>query len=380
MSWNYEEGPAKNAGVCNGGSRLEEALQELEAWKTKTEKANDEKDRLLLKKMEESDTKAVAQQKVFDLMKGQDECKEEFSTALVQNEILQIGKRQQDLQEELKSLQLQLKDKRMKTTELSQRFKVIAKSLHTKINFTGRNQEERTNRSQLIRGVFAVSQRPFVLLQGQHALITFEEEKVASHVLKMPRCPVSAGADRLFVKPKKVALKSASRFEVHLSTCRKTLKVSNIRSTLPEERIRDRLEMSFSRPSQGGGEVESLEYKRNLGTGQVTFLQPGVSETLALKGSYRVDLESGVDVEVAPNYKEQLDGFQTFSCSSERTVLLADIDDTGDVEDLQDQLEIHFQKPGNGGGEIENIVYVPKGEALQAVFLCEAMETEGAQS
>lgn len=63
--------------------------------------------------------------------------------------------------------------------------------------------------------------------------------------------------------------------QVHLSTCRKTLKVSNIRSTLPEERIRDRLEMSFSRPSQGGGEVESLEYKQNLGTGQVTFLHPG---------------------------------------------------------------------------------------------------------
>lgn len=52
--------------------------------KTKTEKANDEKDRLLLKKMEESDTKAHAQQKVFLLMKGQEECKEEFSTALVQ--------------------------------------------------------------------------------------------------------------------------------------------------------------------------------------------------------------------------------------------------------------------------------------------------------
>lgn len=52
--------------------------------KTKTEKANDEKDRLLLKKMEESDTKAHAQRKVFDLMKGQEECKEEFSTALVQ--------------------------------------------------------------------------------------------------------------------------------------------------------------------------------------------------------------------------------------------------------------------------------------------------------
>lgn len=72
--------------------------------------------------------------------------------------------------------------------------------------------------------------------------------------------------------------------------------------------------------------------------------------------------------------------FQIFSCSSERTILLADIDGTSDVEDLQDQLEIHFQKPGNGGGEIEDIVYVPKGDPKQAIFLCEAMETEENQS
>lgn len=47
------------------------------------------------------------------------------------------------------------------------------------------------------------------------------------------------------------------------------------------------------------------------------------------------------------------------------------------MEDLQDQLEIYFQKPSNGGGEIEEVVCVPKGEALQAFFLCEAMKTEG---
>lgn len=47
------------------------------------------------------------------------------------------------------------------------------------------------------------------------------------------------------------------------------------------------------------------------------------------------------------------------------------------MEDLQDQLEIYFQKPSNSGGEIEDIVCVPKGEVLQAVFLSEAMKTEG---
>lgn len=53
------------------------------------------------------------------------------------------------------------------------------------------------------------------------------------------------------------------------------LKVSNIPASMPEERMKDRLEMSFSRPSRGGGEVESVEYDNNSGTGQITFLHPG---------------------------------------------------------------------------------------------------------
>lgn len=48
---------------------------------------------------------------------------------------------------------------------------------HTKVNFRSQNKEERIDNSQLIRGMFAISQRPSMLLQGQHALITFEEKK-----------------------------------------------------------------------------------------------------------------------------------------------------------------------------------------------------------
>lgn len=41
-----------------------------------------------------------------------------------QDEILQLGKRKQEFVEELKSLQVQLREKRAKSTELSKRFKV----------------------------------------------------------------------------------------------------------------------------------------------------------------------------------------------------------------------------------------------------------------
>lgn len=61
---------------------------------------------------------------------------------------------------------------------------------------------------------------------------------------------------------------------------------------------------------------------------------------------------------------------QTFCGTTTRTVLLDDIIDVEDEEDLQDHLEIHFQKPSNNGGEIECIRYISKGKALRA-FFCE---------
>lgn len=65
--------------------------------------------------------------------------------------------------------------------------------------------------------------------------------------------------------------------------------------------------------------------------------------------------------------------FQTFCGSPKRTILLDDIKDMSDEEDLQDYLEIHFQKPSNCGGEIESIKYLSGGKNALAVF-CEVME------
>lgn len=49
-------------------------------------------------------------------------------------------------------------------------------------------------------------------------------------------------------------------------------------------------------------------------------------------------------------------------------MLLGGIQGLMDEEDLQDHLEIHFQKPSNYGGEVENIQYVPDGKELTAFF------------
>lgn len=47
-----------------------------------------------------------------------------------------------------------------------------------------------------------------------------------------------------------------------------------------------------------------------------------------------------------------------------------------DEETVQDMIEIHFQKPSNGGGEIEKIKYTSRG----AAYVCFEEDTGNAAS
>ncbi|KAK9538145.1 hypothetical protein VZT92_005698 [Zoarces viviparus] len=362
----------EDGGLEEEARETEEAKKELETWKTKAEKADDVKARLILEKLEEDEAKEKAKQEMMAHVKKQEECQKEFklNMSTVQEEILLLGGHRHVLLDRLKRCQAALEAKRAESTKLKQKFKIYAQIPDTEVEFRAPSKEEGDDNSQPIRGVFAISQRPTVLLQGGQALITFEEEKVASQILKIAKCSVSCENISLDVKPRRITMEPAVKFEVHLDVSRKQLKVSNVPLSIPEERTKEHLEMSFSRPSRGGGEVDGVEYDRNTGTGQITFLHPGVAEGLALSGRYRVDLDSEVNVLVGPVYKYQLCKFQTFCGAPKRTVLLNDIEDKGDEEDLQDHLEIHFQKPSNFGGEIESIQYASRGKALQA-FFCE---------
>ncbi|KAM7406810.1 hypothetical protein PAMA_002839 [Pampus argenteus] len=362
----------KMVGGLEEDNQLVDAKKELEIWKAKVEKADDVKARLTLEKLEEDEAKTKAQQEMFACVKNQQECQKEFTESMkaVQDDILKLGKHKQFLLDKLKRCQAELEAKKTKSTKLKQKFKIYAQIPDTEVKFTCQNKEESDDNNQPIREVFSISQCPTVLLQGGQALITFEEEKVASQILKIAKCSVSCEHTSLDVKAKRITMDPAVKFEIHLSVFTKELMVSNVPPSVPEERMRDRLEISFSRPSRGGGEVERVEYDKDTGTGQITFLHPGVAEGLALRGRYRVDLDSEVNVQVGPIYKYQLRKFETFCGTPKRTIIINDIENVEDEEDLQDHLEIHFQKPNNYGGEIESIKYISRGKALRA-FFCE---------
>ncbi|MGH0142109.1 UNVERIFIED_CONTAM: hypothetical protein FKN15_041283 [Acipenser sinensis] len=205
-----------------------------------------------------------------------------------------------------------------------------------------------------IQGQFSIIQNPALTLSGGQALITFEEEQVAERILRLARCPVTVDSAKMDVKPSRVALDTAVKFE-----------------------IRDKLELNFSKPSLGGGEVENVEYNKDSGTAVITFLHTGVAERLAMMKTYPFDTGHKVsEVFVSLCTEHRLKKFQTFCGTSRRTVLLSGISDVLDEEDLQDNLEIHFQKPNNYGGEVENIKYNAQGQTTVAYFNEETVGSE----
>ncbi|XP_037542695.1 N-myc-interactor [Nematolebias whitei] len=359
----------------------QEAVKELKELQSKVEKADDVKARLILEKLKEEDVKKKAQQEMMAHLEKQKSFKEDADQNLnqLQGEIQKLSKQKQDLLDKLRRCQDQLEAQRAESTKLKQKFKIHAQIPNTDVKFLsqmkeGQDEVEREDGGQLIRGVFTISQRTSVLLRGGQALLTFEEEKVASKVLKMMSCLVICDDNTLDVKPKKITMDNPVKFQIHLDVSRKDLEVFDIPPAMPAERMKDRLEMSFSRPSRGGGEVERVDYDEKRGMGHITFLHPGVAVNLAMRGEYRAHLESDVNLKVGPTYRYDLQKFQTFCGSAKRTILLDDIEDAEDEEDLQDQLEIHFQKPSNSGGEIESIKYISKGKVLQAFFCKDLMD------
>ncbi|KAL6485163.1 hypothetical protein MHYP_G00072080 [Metynnis hypsauchen] len=373
-------------GECPSTSaqQMADALEELEKWKKKVQAADDEKSRLLLEKLDTEDKKKKAQQETTELMKEAEQLTADYNKTFqaIQDEMIHLHNAKQDLLKKLQHYKEQLKTKKTETDSLQQRFKIKAQIPKKKMKFTHVDEEaagESENGENMVpntRAVFTITQRPSVLLKGGQALITFEEEKVADQILRLAKCSVTCDRSKIDVKPHSLSLDPSVKFEVHITVSKKTIKFSNAPPIMPEERMRDRLELSFSKPSRGGGEVESVEYDSKTGTGRITFLNTGVAENLVLKQKFYVSIGHGMEVNVAPLFEFQLKKFQTFSGVPKRTVLLKGIQDVTDEEDLQDHLEIHFQKPSNYGGEVESIKYVSAGNELTAFFVEDSAEVE----
>ncbi|XP_041922510.1 N-myc-interactor isoform X1 [Alosa sapidissima] len=349
---------------------LKRAQADLEQWKMKVEKADQEKSRLTLEKLDTDETKKKAQNSTSVIMQAQAQLAMDSDNKIKEIEIQlqKIDQENRDLRNKLQKLDEERKAKKADTDNLQRRFKIRAKIPEKRVKFSGVEIEQDSLSSPDTEGVFTITQRPFTLLSGGEALITFEEEKVAQQILRLAKCSVALDQTKMDIKPLCLNLEPSVKFEVHLNVSKKTVQVSQAPPFLPEERMRDRLEISFSRPSRGGGEVERVSYDKRSGTAEITFLNTGVAERLALRGKYPVDTGREMIVDVAPLYNYRLKKFQTYCGTPKRSILLSGIQDSMEEEDLQDHLEIHFQKPSNYGGEIESIKYVSTGNEVKAFF------------
>ncbi|MEQ2216467.1 hypothetical protein XENOCAPTIV_016657, partial [Xenoophorus captivus] len=104
---------------------LEDVKKELKELKAKVEKADDNKARMLLEKLEEGEAKANAQQEMMAYVKKQELCQKEFIQQLdiVQDEIQRLSKHKQDIQDKLSRCKAELEAKRAETSKLTQKFK-----------------------------------------------------------------------------------------------------------------------------------------------------------------------------------------------------------------------------------------------------------------
>ncbi|XP_037705352.1 N-myc-interactor [Choloepus didactylus] len=259
-----------------------------------------------------------------------------------------IEKENIQLKEEIQELEVKLQ-------EATRGFQIKEDIPETKMKFTSVQNPENDSQFLNISYSFQVSsQIPYELQKGQ-ALITFEKEEVAQNVIRMRKHHVQIEDEAVEIMAKPVPLNSGVRFQVHLEVSKMKVRVNEIPDILPEDQMRDKLELSFCKSRNGGGEVESVEYDKPARSAVITFVELGVADQILKKKEYPLYTNQNCyTVTVSPYMETHLEKFQVFAGISQRTVLLTGFKDIQvDEETLEDLVIIHFQRVKNGGGEVE---------------------------
>ncbi|KFU93090.1 N-myc-interactor, partial [Chaetura pelagica] len=208
---------------------------------------------------------------------------------------------------------------------------------------------------------------PFRLKKNE-ALLTFEDEEVAQRLIKMGEHTVDLDNKKAYVKVQPVTLEMGVKFQLHVTISGKKINVFEVPDlSIPDDWMRDKLELNFYRSEQGGGgEVENVEYDRQSGAAVITFLTPGAANSFMKCTSYPFFANGRCyRLPVSQSTDAHLEKFQLYCGISKRTILVKGIKDAEDDEEIvQDMIEIHFQKPTNGGGEVDKIKYSSGGTCV----------------
>ncbi|XP_025056543.1 interferon-induced 35 kDa protein [Alligator sinensis] len=279
---------------------------------------------------------------------------------LAKEERYQLLQLKQKLEEELKELEKRRDAYNEQEKALPQ---VLPSLLERKMVFKGHMTREDTNSLAMT----LLIQYP---LPGGSALITFENPEVARRIMQKQEHEVELDECRVRVWAGPVELLLPSFLEIEMKRNSRRILVSNLPSLdLSEEQLLDKLELFFSKKKNGGGEVEWREFLSDTRHVVLSFMYDGVVEELMKKGHFQIQFGKTIhEVRVTPYVSGAIADLQFRPSICSRTVLLSGIPDVLDEEAMQDALEIHFQKPSQGGGEVDAISYVPAGKHGLAIF------------
>ncbi|XP_061079370.1 interferon-induced 35 kDa protein-like [Conger conger] len=268
------------------------------------------------------------------------------------------------LREQLLGLEAQLCLLDQETVLLQQRAQESNAVPEKRVVFLGAMSEGRDSSR------FNMKSRILYPMEGGTALITFEEEDVARNIMKMKQHDIKIGDCCLSLEARPVHILMPSLVEMTSQVCCKSVLVSDVPKEAGGNHPLDRMEIHFSKRRNQGGEVDQAQMLQETGNVVLTFVEDTVAKRLTDRQYHEVDMGDGKkhQVKVTPYLNGEITNLQTRVSVSARTVLLTGIPAIMDPGDLQDQLEIHFQKNSNGGGEVEAIAYNALTQRALAVF------------
>lgn len=274
-----------------------------------------------------------------------------------------LNREENELLEEIERVKAALKDEKAENLHLRQQADVFMAVPEKKVVFKGKT--EKASDSQ----PFEMDAHIVYPMDGGTALITFEEEVVAKKVLNMKKHQVALeGGCSISVEARPIQLMLPTLVEIDSEVCPQRILISNL-PKMDTEPLLNKLEIHFSKTKNGGGEVDECEMLADSGTVVLTFVDKHIAKGLTDTEHHDVKLQQKKHrVRVTPFLNGKIKNFKTKMSVCPRTVLLTGIPAIMEQETLQDLLEIHFQKSGNSGGEIEAILYNPVGEQASALF------------
>ncbi|XP_053309608.1 interferon-induced 35 kDa protein [Spea bombifrons] len=263
-------------------------------------------------------------------------------------------------------LEKQTQEKQDKMNEICENTKqlrdVSASGMERKMAF-----REKCIKTIKTKNLIRASHQILYTVAGGTALITFEKQEVAYYIIgKNHTIPI--GDCQINVKAKALELLVLDFLSLDMSMCSRKILVSNLPS-MAEDNLMDKLELFFSKGRNGGGEVEGREFLADSKSVILKFFEDEVVKRLTKKKVFEVPFgEFSHQVTVTTCINGSIKKIEMRKLVCNRTVLITDIPNITDKENLQDMLEIHFQKGSNGGGEVKALHYCPEGHHTIAVL------------